>query len=68
MPRLKGISRQKLFKADLEQTFPNLDPIMALKAINWELIEKQLDAMVKHVVALKLGMAEREYSSSLHPE
>ena len=60
MPRLKGISRQKLFKADLEQTFPNLDPIMALKAINWELIEKQLDAMVKHVVALKLGMADAE--------
>jgi TnpA family transposase len=60
MPRLKGISRQKLFKADLEQTFPNLDPIMALKAINWELIEKQLDAMVKYVVALKLGMADAE--------
>jgi len=60
MPRLKGISRQKLFKADLEQTFPNLDPIVALKAINWELIEKQLDAMVKHVVALKLGMADAE--------
>ncbi|MBF0235101.1 MAG: Tn3 family transposase [Desulfamplus sp.] len=60
MPRLKGISRQKLYKADLEQSFPNIDPIMALKAINWELIETQLDAMVQHVVALKMGMTDAE--------
>ena len=33
---------------------------MALRAINWELIEDQLDTMVKHAVALKLGMADAE--------
>jgi TnpA family transposase len=60
MPRLKGISRQKLCKALAGQSFPNLDPVMALRAINWELIEEQLDTMVKHAVALKLGMADAE--------
>lgn len=60
MPRLKGISKQKLFKAEIGQSFPNLDPVMALRAINWELIEEQLDTMVKHAVALKLGMADAE--------
>jgi len=60
MPRLKGISRQKLCKAEMGQDFPNINPIMAAKAINWELIEEQLDTMVKHATALKLGMADAE--------
>jgi TnpA family transposase len=49
MPRLKGISKQKLFKAEIGQSFPNLDPVMALRAINWELIEEQLDTMAAGV-------------------
>jgi TnpA family transposase len=60
MPRLKGISRQKLHKAETCQDFPNINPVMAAKAINWELIEEQLDTMVKHAVALKMGMADAE--------
>lgn len=60
MPRLKGISRQKLYRTEADQIFPNLDPIMASRAINWELIEEQLDAVVKHVVALKLEMVDTE--------
>jgi len=60
MPRLKGISRQKLYKAASGQSFLNLDPVMALRAINWELIEEQLDTMIKHAVALKLGMADAQ--------
>ena len=60
MPRLKGINRQKLYKAETGQDFPNINPVMAAKAINWELIEEQLDTMVKHAAALKLGMADAE--------
>lgn len=60
MPRLKGISRQKLYRAETGQSFLNLDPIIASRAINWELIEEHLDPMVKHVAALKLGMADAE--------
>ncbi len=60
MPRLKGISLQKLYKAKAGQTFSNLDMVRASPVINWELIEEQLDIMVKHAAALKLGMADAE--------
>jgi TnpA family transposase len=33
---------------------------LATRAIDWELIEEWLDTMVKHAVALKLGMADAE--------
>lgn len=60
MPRLKGISKQKLYKAEAGQSFCNINQVIAVKAINWELIEEQLDTIVKHTAALKLGMADAE--------
>lgn len=60
MPRLKAIAKQKLFAPETGMAFPNIEKIMASKAINWELIEEQLDVMVKHAAALKLGMADAE--------
>lgn len=60
MPRLKGINRQKLYKGESGQSFFNINPVMAAKSINWELIEEQLDTMVKHTAGLKLGMADAE--------
>ncbi|MGE0917446.1 Tn3 family transposase [Trichlorobacter lovleyi] len=60
MPRLKGINKQKLYKADSSQEFPNINPVMAAKSIDWELIEQHLDTAVKHAVALKAGMADAE--------
>jgi TnpA family transposase len=60
MPRLKGINRQKLYKAEAGQSFCNINQIIAAKAINWDLIEEQLDTIVKHTAALKLGMADAE--------
>ena len=60
MPRLKGINKQKLYKAESGQNFTNINAVMAAKAINMELIEEQLDTIVKHTVALKMGMADAE--------
>jgi hypothetical protein len=60
MPRLKGINKQELYKAEGNQVFSSLEPIMVSRTINWELIEEYLDAMVKHAIALKLGMADAE--------
>lgn len=60
MPRLKNINRQKLFKAEAGQAFPNLEKVMAARAINWVLIEEQFDAMVKHAVALKMNLTDAE--------
>lgn len=60
MPRLKAIHAQKLCRPEAGQSFPNLELVMASRPINWELIEQQFDAMVKHAAALKLGMADAE--------
>ncbi len=35
------------------QAYPNLDLVLAARSIDWELIEQQLDAMVKHAVDMK---------------
>lgn len=60
MPRLKAIHAQKLYRPEAGMIFPNLELVMASRPINWELIEQQFDAMVKHASALKLGMADAE--------
>ncbi|MBF0525575.1 MAG: transposase, partial [Deltaproteobacteria bacterium] len=61
MPRLKGIHRQKLYRPETghPEAFPNLQRVLT-RPINWELIEQQLDVMVKHTTALRLGMADAE--------
>ena len=60
MPRIKAIHSQRLYRPELAQAHPNLDPVLAARSIDWELIEQQLDAMVKHAVAMKRGMADAE--------
>ena len=61
MPRLKGISRQKLSLPDASERelYPHLGPITG-RAINWELIRQQYDEMAKFAVALKVGSADPE--------
>jgi TnpA family transposase len=61
MPRLKGIHRQKLYRPVTGQpeAFPNLQPVLT-RPINWELIEQQLDVMVKYTIALRQGTADAE--------
>lgn len=61
MPRLKNIHKQKLYRpeAGKPEAFANLQAALT-RPINWELVEKELDAMVKHTVALKMGMADAE--------
>ena len=60
MPRIKAIHSQRLYRPEAGQAFPNLDMVVASRSIDWELIEQQLDAMVKHAVAMKRGMADAE--------
>jgi TnpA family transposase len=61
LPRLKGISRQKLYcpKAGSPGDYPHLEPILS-RPIDWELIRRQYDEMVKYATALRLGTAETE--------
>jgi len=60
MPRIKAIHSQRLYRPEAGQAYPNLDAVLASRSIDWELIEQQLDAMVKHAVAIKRGMADAE--------
>ncbi|MDC8012789.1 Tn3 family transposase [Tahibacter soli] len=62
LPRLKAIHKQKLYlpESGSGDQFPHLQPVLANKPINWELIEQQYDEMVKFTTALRLGTADSE--------
>ncbi len=61
LPRLKPISRQRLYLplTEMADDFNNLKPILT-RSIRWHLIEQQYDEMVKFAAALRLGTAETE--------
>jgi len=61
MPRFKNIHKQKLSMPDANaaETYPSLKHILQ-KEIDWELIMKQYDEMVKYTTALRLGTADAE--------
>jgi len=61
LPRLKGIGRQKLYRPETGNptAYPNLQPILT-RPINWELIRKYYDEIIKYTTALKLGTADAE--------
>ena len=63
LPRLKNIPTQKLYRpfaGDQAEAFPNLQPILTTRAIDWEVIAQQYDEMVKYATALRLGTADAE--------
>jgi len=55
------IASQKLYRPRTghAEDYPKLQPILT-RPINWELIAKQYDEMVKYATALRLGTAEPE--------
>ncbi len=61
MPRLKGIAEQKLNRPETGRLddYPNLQ-LTLTRPINWELIRKQYDEMIKYATALRLGTAQSE--------
>src|SRR6266567_6160254 len=61
LPRLKGIGRQKLYRPEAgnPQAYPNLQPVLS-RPIEWELIRKHYDEIVKYATALRLGTADAE--------
>jgi TnpA family transposase len=61
LPRLKGIGRQRLYRPEKGNpyAYPNLQLILT-RPINWELIQKYYDEMIKYATALRLGTAEAD--------
>jgi TnpA family transposase len=60
-PRLKAIARQKLYlpDAELRGLLENLSPILR-RVIDWALIERQYDEMIKYTAALQHRTADPE--------
>jgi TnpA family transposase len=60
-PRLKAIAHQKLYlpEASLKEDLANLSTILT-RPIDWELISRQYDEMVKYTAALRYRTAEPE--------
>lgn len=61
LPRLKRIGKQRLYRPDAGQpdTYGRLQSVLS-RPIDWELIRRQYDEMVKYATALRLGTAEAE--------
>jgi TnpA family transposase len=61
LPRLKAIHAQRLYRPETGQAdaYPHLRPVLS-RSIDWELIRRQYDEMVKYATALRLGTAEAE--------
>jgi TnpA family transposase len=61
LPRLKRIGKQRLYRPDAGQpdAYGRLQPVLS-RPIDWELIRRQYDEMVKYATALRLGTAEAE--------
>lgn len=61
LPRLKAISRQKLYvpESASKASLRNLEPVLR-RPIRWDLIEQQYDEMIKYAVALREGTADAE--------
>ncbi len=61
LPRLKAIHKQRLYRPDvgMPEAYPNLQLVLT-RPIDWELIRRQYDEMVKYATALRLGTADAE--------
>ena len=61
LPRLKRIHKQRLYRPEAGRAddYPNLQPVLT-RPIDWDLIRRQYDEMVKYATALRLGTADTE--------
>ena len=62
LPRLKRIGAARLNRPGIgdDMSWPQLDPVMTTRCIDWELIGRHYDQLVKYATALRLGVAEAE--------
>jgi TnpA family transposase len=60
LPRLKNIGSARLYRPGVgeDEAWPQLEPVLSNKTIDWDLISCQYDQMIKYATALRLGTAE----------
>ena len=61
LPRLKAIHLQRLYRPESgrPEAYEHLQPVLT-RPIDWDLIRRQYDQMIKYTTALRLGTAETE--------
>jgi len=61
LPRLKAIHSQRLYRPDPVKAggYQRLEPVLT-RPIDWELIRREYDQMIKYATALRLGTAQTE--------
>jgi len=61
LPRLKAIHSQRLYRPDAGKagSYKRLEAVLT-RPIDWDLIRRQYDQMVKYATALRLGTAQTE--------
>ena len=61
LPRLKGIRHQRLYRPESGNAgeYTNLQPVLS-RPVDWELIARQYDEMVKYATALRVGTSDAE--------
>jgi TnpA family transposase len=61
LPRLKNIGAIQLYAPDASQAgWPRLEKILKKRPIDWDLIARHYDQMVKYATALRLRTAETD--------
>jgi TnpA family transposase len=61
LPRLKNIGSIRLYSpGDAPAAWPQLDRVIKNRPIDWDLIARHYDQMVKYATALRLGTAEAQ--------
>jgi len=60
LPRLKNIGSARLYRpgAGEDEAWPELDGVLSNKTIDWDLIARNYDQMIKYATALRLQTAE----------
>ena len=62
LPRLKNIGSARLYApaAGQARAWPQLAGVLSARPVDWELIARQYDQMVRYATALRLGTAEAQ--------
>jgi TnpA family transposase len=60
LPRLKNIGSARLYRPGTgeDEAWPHLDEVLSNKTIDWDLIARHYDQMIKYATALRLRTAE----------
>ena len=69
MPRLKNIGSARLYRPGVgeDEAWPQLDGVLSNKTIDWDLIARNYDQMIKYATALRLQTAEAHRCCAASP-